>query len=173
MQLTFFCFAKRKSPKKRRRYWLRPSASLRATCGARSSRGQKQLASLKQVFALIRLALRSSAHPEGVGEGIPILNTKQPKTETRIPEETRTRHGESLLYWGLVFVFGPRSRLALLDAPRSAGSGGSGIALFERSEFRETPPEPSTAGCPGAQRRDAASRVAFLLLTFLWRSKEK
>jgi hypothetical protein len=35
------------------------SRSLRETCGTRSSRGQKQLASLKQVFALIRLALRS------------------------------------------------------------------------------------------------------------------
>ena len=32
--------------------------------------------------------------------------------------------------------------------PRSAGFGGSGIALFERSEFSETPLNPSTAGCP-------------------------
>jgi hypothetical protein len=62
----------KKSKQKKRRPWLlRPSASLRATCGARSSRGQKQLASLKQVFALIRLDLRSSAHPQGVRTGIP------------------------------------------------------------------------------------------------------
>ena len=57
--------------------------------------------------------------------------------------------------------------------PRSAGFGGSGIALFERSEFSETPPNPSTAGCPVAQRRGPRRRVAFLLGTFLWRSKEK
>jgi len=39
VRVTFFCFAKRKSPKKRRPYSLRPFASLRATCGARVQRG--------------------------------------------------------------------------------------------------------------------------------------
>ena len=49
-----------------------------------------------------------------------------------------------------------------------------GRALFERSEFARTPPEVSTAGCPrSAAQGDADSRVAFLLGTFLWRSKEK
>ena len=57
--------------------------------------------------------------------------------------------------------------------PRSAGFGGSGIALFERSEFSETPPNQSTAGCPVAQRRGPRRRVAFSLLTFSWRSKRK
>ncbi len=52
-------------------------------------------------------------------------------------------------YWSSVFLF-PHP---LVNAPRSAGSGGSGLALFERSEFSQTPPGPSTAGCPGAQRR--------------------
>src|SRR6186713_812445 len=113
MRLTFFASPKKVS-KKRRPWLLRPSASLRATCGARSRRGQKQLASLKQVFALIRLALRSSAHPQGaIGSG--------DKDKTPIPIETRTRHGESL--WFSVFgIFLP----PLVDAPRSAGSGGSG-----------------------------------------------
>ena len=41
--------------------------------------------------------------------------------------------------------------------PRSAGFGGSGIALFERSEFSETPPNPSTAGCP---ERSAGTQTA-------------
>ncbi|SFU29450.1 hypothetical protein SAMN05216350_101157 [Polaromonas sp. YR568] len=49
---------------------------------------------------------------KGVETGIPIPNTKQPKTETRIPEETRTRHGESLLVFVFgISVFGSRSRL--------------------------------------------------------------
>ena len=55
---------------------------------------------LKQVFALIRLALRSSAHTQGGGE----RNTKQPKTEPRIPEEARTRHGVSLLVLELSLI---------------------------------------------------------------------
>src|SRR6478752_493472 len=76
-------YANTKSKQKKRRPWLlRPFASLRATCGARSSRGQKQLASLKQVFALIRLDLRSSAHPQGAignrsGDQIPKTNTNK------------------------------------------------------------------------------------------------
>jgi len=57
--------------------------------------------------------------------------------------QTRTRHGVSLWFLGIGIFLPP-----LVDAPRSGGSGGSGIALFERSEFSETPPEPSTAGCP-------------------------
>ena len=50
--------------------------------------------------------------------------------------------------------------------PRSAGFGGSGIALFERSEFSETPLNPSTAGCP---ERSAGTQTAgrlFLLTSF-------
>jgi hypothetical protein len=79
-QLTFLLLRQKQSKQKKRRPWfLRPFASLRAACGARSSRGQKQLASLKQVFALIRLDLRSSAHPQGVGTGR--SNSQQPNTK--------------------------------------------------------------------------------------------
>ena len=56
--------------------------------------------------------------------------------------------------------------------PRSAGFGGSGIALFERSEFSETPPNPSTAGCPVAQRRGPRRRVAFSCLLLLAKQKK-
>src|SRR3982750_4147320 len=79
--LTFLLLRQKKSKQKKRRPWcLRPCASLRAACGARSSRGQKQLATLKQVFALIRLDLRSSAHTQGLGRRN--TNTKRPKTKT-------------------------------------------------------------------------------------------
>jgi len=84
-QVTFFCFAKRKSPKKRRPCCLRPCASLRAPCGAQSSRGPRKLASLKQRAALIRLAFRSSAQTEGVGSGKNQYQqpaTQQPNTQS-------------------------------------------------------------------------------------------
>jgi len=58
-----------------------------AACGARSRRGQKQLATLrfdKQVFALIRLALRSSAHPQGDPE-YPTAEYQYPTAEDRNP----------------------------------------------------------------------------------------
>ena len=42
-----------------------PSLRYGATCGARVSRGLAELASLKQLRALIRETLRSSAQPEG------------------------------------------------------------------------------------------------------------
>ena len=43
-----------------------PALRYGATCGAQLRRGQKQLAALRQVFALIRLSLRSSAHTQGL-----------------------------------------------------------------------------------------------------------
>ena len=119
-----------------------------------------ELASLRQSRSLIRLTLRSSAHTEGGGE------QKIPKTNT---EKTRTRHGVSLFF--CVFVPDPAS--PVLAGPRSAETSGSGLALFERSEFSQTPLGSSTAGCPVAKRRGPRLRVAFLLGTFLWRSKEK
>ena len=61
----------------------------------------------------------------------------------------------------------------VLAGPRSAETSGSGPALSERSEFSRTPLGSSTAGCPVAKRRGPRLRVAFLLGTFLWRSKEK
>src|SRR6186713_3047805 len=98
MRLTFFASPKKVS-KERRPWLLRPFASLRATCGARSSRGQKQLASLKQVFALIRLALRSSAHPQGpIGSG-----DRKPNTQPQYNKDSPWRVLVSSGIRGLVF----------------------------------------------------------------------
>ena len=44
-------------------------------------------------------------------------------------------------------VSGPRSP-AMETVPSSAAAGGSGLALFERSEFSQTPPDASSAGNP-------------------------
>jgi hypothetical protein len=48
-----------------------------------------------------------------------------------------------------------------------------GSRLSERSEFERDPAGREHRRLPGAKRRDADSGVAFLLGTFLWRSKEK
>ena len=50
-----------------------PSLRSGATCGARVSRGLAELASLRQLRALIRETLRSSAQPEGVGRAFASL----------------------------------------------------------------------------------------------------
>ena len=52
-------------------------------------------------------------------------------------------------------------------------SADQGWHMSERSELCQTPLKSSTAGCPVAQRRGPRLRVAFLLGTFLWRSKEQ
>ena len=87
--------------------------------------------------ALIRPNLRYSPPRYGTNQ------TAGDKTSKLRPRVARTCRAQR---W---HVFPP----SLLYAPRSAGISGSGLALFERSEFSQTPLSPSTAGCPGAQRR--------------------
>jgi len=80
-------------------------------------------------------------------------------------------------YWS--FVFGIRFPIPIAPswlgrgAQRQADQGSRCLSAVKRSEFSETPLGSSTAGCPGAKRRGPRLRVAFLLGTFLWRSKEK
>jgi hypothetical protein len=163
MRLTFFCFAKKSKQKKATRS-LGPYASLRATCGARLRRGLAQTRlRLKQARSLIRLRLRSSAQP---GRG----NRERRQNTKNKPRQTRTRQGESL--WFSVFGFGIPSP-PLVDAPRSGGPDGSGIALSERSEFSETPAGPSTAGCPQRSGGTQQPGSPFLLLTFLLAKQKK
>jgi hypothetical protein len=57
-------------------------------------------------------------------------------------------------------VSGSRSRPpAIVTVPSSAAVGGSGLALFERSEFSQTPPAASSAGDRAAAR--ALARLSF------------
>ena len=121
---------------------LRPSASLRATCGARSSRGLAKLATLRfaqTTRSLIRLALRSSAHPQGVGTEIP--NSRKPQGLAK---------ASPCLSWFVLWYLSPvpTPDCPVLAGPRSAETSGSGPALSERSEFSRTPLGSSTAGCP-------------------------
>ena len=79
-QLTFLLRRQKKSKQKKRRPdGLGPSASLRATSGARQKRGLAQTRlRLKQSLALIRCRLRSSAQPDGWGKE---EKDHKPKTE--------------------------------------------------------------------------------------------
>ena len=145
-QVTFFCFAKRKSPKKRRpAVWV---PTLRYGQPAVLEPSGVRLNSLRSNNAGPDPLVSALLGPARTGKSeIPNAEDKE------VQIQTRTRHGVSL--WLSVFGVGCWYSLfpPLVYAPRSGGSGGSGIALFERSEFSETPPEPSTAGCPVAQRR--------------------
>ena len=53
------------------------------------------------------------------------------------------------------------------------GKAVQGLRLSEPGEFERDPAFSEHRRLPVAKRRDAGTRVAFLLLTFLWRSKEK
>ena len=48
-----------------------------------------------------------------------------------------------------------------------------GWRCLSEASLARPPPQSSSAGCPVAKRRGPRLRVAFLLGTFLWRSKEK
>ena len=128
-QLTFLLLRQKKSKQKKRRPWcLRPSASLRATCGARFRRGLAKLApfhSAQTTPALIRLSLRSSAQP---GRG---NRDREPNTKDK---EDKSKQGHATacpcFFWYSVLVF---FSPPLVYAPRSGGPDGSGLALSERS----------------------------------------
>jgi hypothetical protein len=90
---TFLCVAKEKYPKERRPDGLGPSASLRATSGARSKRGlARTRPRLRQSRSLIRFDLRSSAQPDGWGMKtniqIPIPNS-HPESLKRVALQGR------------------------------------------------------------------------------------
>ncbi|BDT67246.1 hypothetical protein os1_14210 [Comamonadaceae bacterium OS-1] len=121
-QCLFFS-AKEKAPKERRPHSQRPFAALRATCaaGLLAGSGSNSLRSdNRQPFSAKNPA--SQAHGEGEIRAHRRCALAQSANGARAP---------SPLY-----------------APRSAASSGSGLALFERSEFSQTPLEASTAGCP-------------------------
>ena len=54
--------------------------------------------------------------------------------------------------------------LAIAAVPSSAALGGSGLALFERSEFSQTPPDASSAGNREAARTQARLSFAYFSL---------
>ncbi len=99
---------------------------------------------------------------------------QQPKRRPRIPEETRTRHGESLL----VFVLVSLSSLPLPIAPCGCAEERRLRRIRDRdclseASSSETPPEPSTAGCPVAKRRGRSNQGRLFFGDFLLAKQKK
>ena len=136
-QLTFLLLRQKKSKQKKRRPWLlRPSAALRATCGARFRRGLAKLATLRfaqTTRSLIRLNLRSSAHPQGVGKEYQYLRNKD--------SPRRVLVCICLLYLLCISVFGSRSRLPRPGwAEERRRRRIRDRACLSEASLRETPP---------------------------------
>ena len=150
------------------------------------SLNSRRFAALKQTRALIRQNLRSSAHPEGNPQADIHTGRRfaRPTPPGRKPRAMR-RLGRAQ-QWP-VWLSGCSAAHPLLAAP-AAGRLRGGMGAFARM-LRDL----TRRGCPSAARQRVASstahpanappqvcpagvadcRVAFLLGTFLWRSKEQ
>ncbi len=187
MRVTFFCFAKRKSPKKRRPPVCDPGASLRGKPAAGRLRGAPWN-SLRCIAASFRHPRRVSSRSTRAPTRVPPRNrpaagaasrggaAEQPTSIRAIalPGPGCAARGASPAMWGRaqrwpVWMFcspGPsgcaeerrdwriRARVCLSDA--------------QRRELSETPPNPSTAGCPvaSAQGTQTAGSPFFWVLFF-------
>ena len=151
---TFFCFAKRKYPKKRRAGCVVPAlrAGHAALLGQRGKR-RNSPCGLRHLRFSFRAVLRYSPPHTAVGQG---------------GAEDRRRAGQR--------VFGFRGSVFPLPCvcaeERRPGRIQGCACLSPQGEFAQTPARASTAGCPGyAGVTD--TRVAFSLPTFFWRRKRK
>jgi hypothetical protein len=137
--VTFFCFAKRKSPKKRRAEIAVPS--LLNFFG-----GMCKLASLKQAHTLIRKSLRCSATLHGAsGIGQP----GQGSVRNRCGDEQILCAGRS----PGVFVRERSDALLAVqrryeEAEQRRAGRIRGDACLSEASWRRTPARPSSAGCP-------------------------
>jgi len=154
-----------------------PSATLplrsRAPCGAHVSRGLAELASLKQLRALIRETLRSSAHPEGL-EDRSGLCFARPTTRCRRVAPTAL---------GLVVLvfrraersdgpFGSRSQIPSGCAEERSGSRIRARDCLSEASSSETPRTASTAGCPQRSGGTQTAGSPFLCLLSFGEARE-
>ena len=145
-QVTFFCFAKRKSPKKRRPAVWVPSLRYGQPALLDYGGGLAKLATLRSAQTTPALIPPPSAllGPARTGKS-EIPKTRKSNTEYQCRTPKQQGHAVACpCFFGIrvsvfgCFVFGCSvfgiPLPPLVDAPRSAGPDGSGIALFERSE---------------------------------------
>ena len=207
-RVTFFCFAKRKSPKKRRPPVCDPFAERRGKPASCRLRGAPQNSlragalrsnncgeSVHEAWALRRPCHPPTAPPQAQPAGVGHPNSRTANIHSghccarhRLAGASATRCASwaerSKGPWGCLVPHSP------LDAPRSAAGGVArvpqypraswtdSLRLFERraparSEFHSAHRLRAPQVAPERSAGDADSGVAFLLGTFLWRSKEK
>ncbi len=195
MRVTFFCFAKRKSPKKRRPPVCGPFAVRRGRPAAGRLRGAP--------WNSLRCGAASFRHPRrvrarGMGAPTPMLTPQPPRRrrsqqgwDSRTSKQPNSRTSiRAIAALGRACAaqsacardVGPSAAMARVDVlppvPLWMRRGAQGLAdqgsrLSERSEFERDPAEREHRRLPAAKRRDAACRVAFSLVAFFWRSKRK
>jgi hypothetical protein len=124
-----------------------------------------ELATLKQSRALIHLQLRSSAQPEGQRTS---RSTRLAALRATLPNASDWWHAQTFLNRWLSKLARAKQSAAVLAAVEaglsSAAAGGSGLALFERSEFSQTPPDASSARNRAADLPSARFFFGYLLL---------
>ena len=183
--VTFFCFAKRKSPKKRRPTVCGPCATLRGKPASGRLRGAP--------WNSLRCCAASFGQPRRVSGRSMRAATRMPtpqaprRRRSQKGFEGRNPHGPSLRSaW-----CARRAAPANLGAERSDGplgwhppfrmrrgaqrpaDQGSRLSERRRREFERDPAGREHRRLPAAKRRDAACRVALSLLTFFRRSERK
>ena len=182
---TFLCFAKETYPKERR-----PSV-----CGPFGANLRRGACGVRRITHCAPAALRSDKRGESVHEACARGRACHPASTP--PQAQPARGGERTAIRAIAALGLACQREALAPAktrpsaamarvvvgrhpPSGCACGAQGMAdqgsrLSERRrrEFERDPASTEHRRLPGAKRRDADSRVAFLLLTFLWRSKEK
>jgi hypothetical protein len=163
---TFFCFAKRKYPKKRRAGCAVPP--LRCGHAALLGPGGDWLnsPSAQTTPALIRLAVRYSPSHDGSIRNPPALRLRRVTPRGNAGGLAKSDPRRSWLKAFAPEAMSPiphpnRCRVAGLS---SAAAGGSGRALSERSEFSPTPPDASSARHREAARTSARFFFAYFLL---------
>ncbi len=160
------------SPKKStQRKATRSSGSLRFATGnlrCSTTAGSAQTRFAQTARSLIRLRLCSSAQP---GRG---NRERERGTEYQIPKTNKDSPWRVLVSSGIhVFGFLLPAPCPLWMAPRSGGQTDQGSRCLSEASLRGDPVWTEHRRLPVAKRRDAATRVAFSLLTFFWRSKRR
>ena len=134
--------------------------------------------------ALIREKLRSSATARGELEfNAPwrVLVWEGPVRALRVLAHAAYAHAhahaQALFQASRSEAVGRRAQRWPVPPPLCACRGAQlqaekGPRVFERSEFARTPPEASTAGCPGAERRGHAQWGRLSLVTFFGETKK-
>ena len=158
-----------------------PSATLplrsRAPCGAHVSRGLAELASLKQLRALIRETLRSSAHPEGLEEH-PGLCFARPPTHHRREAPVVLRICGQVVGISLLLAersegpFGSRFQIPSGCAEERSGSRIRARDCLSEASASETPRTASTAGCPQRSGGSQTAGSPFFCLRFFGEAKK-